>query len=76
MTQKGNATHIWKVADVEFLYLGTKSEDCLGVKSKLVAGIYVYNKIYGNINLDCQKTSSEELILANFATLYAAVKKC
>ena len=46
VTQKGNATHIWKVADVEFLYLSTKLKDCLGVKSKLVARTYAYNKIY------------------------------
>ena len=46
VTRKGDATHIWKVADVEFLYLSTKSKYCLGVKSKLVARKYVYNKIY------------------------------
>ena len=41
VTRKGNATHIWKVADIEFLYLSTKLEDCLGVKSKLVARTYL-----------------------------------
>ena len=45
VTRKGNATHIWKVADVEFLYLSIKLKDCLGVKRKLVARTYIYHII-------------------------------
>ena len=36
VTQKGNALQVWKVAVAEFLFLGTDSIFCLGVKTKLI----------------------------------------
>jgi len=37
VTRKGDTSHIWKVANVQFLYLSTKLRFCLAAKSKLVA---------------------------------------
>jgi hypothetical protein len=36
VAQKGNAHQIWKVATMDFLYHGSESTFCLGVKSKPV----------------------------------------
>ena len=36
VTQKGNAIQFWKVAVAGFLFLGTDSIFCLGVKTKLI----------------------------------------
>ena len=46
VTQKGNAPQVWKVAVAGFLFLGTDSIFCLGVKTELILEMYVYPENY------------------------------